>query len=327
MLELEQKVGNYMYIGLDLGGTNMTAAVIDDQFNIISRATKSTLAKRPHDLIIKDMYDVTCEAATKAGRNIESFETWGIGMPSYVNQETKKVVHANNFGWINFPIFDYLEKYTKMPIIIENDANCAALGETIAGAGKAYHNTIMITIGTGLGGGIVIEDLIYSGADGMGAELGHTKLVYDGTRCSCGQKGCVESYCSATALIRQMQEALAYDKDSIVWDWCEGDLVKIDGRMIFDAANEKDYVATKVVNQFCDYLSGALSTYITIFRPEAIIIGGGVANAGDILFDRLREKTIINTFAASEIGIPQILPAKLGNDAGIIGAALLKKFR
>jgi glucokinase len=234
------------------------------------------------------------------------------------------LVRANNFGWVNLPIIDYLKKYTDLDIYIDNDANCAALGETLAGVAKDYNDTLMLTIGTGLGGGIIMDKKIYSGSDKMGAELGHTKLVYDGIRCSCGQKGCAESYCSTTALVRQMREALEEDKKTLVWRLCDMDLSKIDGKMIFSAAYQNDILALKIINQFVDYLSYALSSFITIFRPEVVIIGGGLAESGDLLFDLLKTKTYENTFAAKEIGIPESVPAKLGNDAGIIGAALLQ---
>jgi glucokinase len=279
---------------------------------------------RDTEEIIADMYEVSVEAVVKAGLSMKQMSSWGIGMPSYVNPKTHLLVRANNFGWVNLPIIDYLKKYTDLDIYIDNDANCAALGETLAGVAKDYNDTLMLTIGTGLGGGIIMDKKIYSGSDKMGAELGHTKLVYDGIRCSCGQKGCAESYCSTTALVRQMREALEEDKKTLVWRLCDMDLSKIDGKMIFSAAYQNDILALKIINQFVDYLSYALSSFITIFRPEVVIIGGGLAESGDLLFDLLKTKTYENTFAAKEIGIPESVPAKLGNDAGIIGAALLQ---
>lgn len=314
------------HLGLDLGGTNMTAGVVDENYRIISKVSRVSLAGREAEEVVEDMYDVTVQAARNAGMSMKDFSSWGIGMPSYVNPKTHLLVRSNNFGWVNLPIYDYLRRYTDIPIYIENDANCAALGETLEGAAKNCINTLMLTIGTGLGSGIVINKKIYTGGDMLGAELGHTKLVYNGLRCTCGQKGCAECYCSATALIRQMREALAKDKDSLVWEMCEYDIAKVDGKIIWQAAEKKDYLANKIVDQFVDYLSCALSSFITIFRPQKIIIGGGVSGAGDILFDKLRARTYENTFAATEIGLPEIVPAKLGNYAGIIGAALLEDY-
>ncbi len=314
------------YLGLDLGGTNMVAGVINENFELLSKAQRLTNAGRKIEEIVADMFEVSTDAVTKAGLSMKQMSSWGIGMPSYVNPKNHLLVRANNFGWVNVPIIDYLQMHTDLDIYIENDANCAALGETIVGVAKDYNDTLMLTIGTGLGGGIIIDKKVYTGSDKMGAELGHTKLVYDGIRCTCGQKGCAESYCSTTALIRQMREALAEDKDSLVWSMCDMDLSKVDGRMIFSAAYKKDHLSLKIIDQFVDYLSCALSSFITILRPEVIIIGGGLAESGNLLFDLLKIRTYENTFAAKEIGIPDIKPAQLGNDAGIIGAALLELY-
>nr|MDA3847304.1 ROK family protein [Vallitaleaceae bacterium] len=196
---------NY-YLGVDLGGTNIAAGVVVENYNILTKDSAPTFAGRPTEEIIKAMFDLSKKVADEAGISLSEFTSWGIGMPSYVNPKNHLLVHANNLGWINLPIYDFLKKHTDLPIYIENDANCAALGEALAGAARDYDNAIMLTLGTGVGGGIILNKKIFSGCDLMGAELGHTKLVFNGIRCTCGQKGCLESYCSATALIRQAQE-------------------------------------------------------------------------------------------------------------------------
>ncbi len=314
------------YLGVDLGGTNIAAGVVDENHTIVAKESIPTNAGRPAEEIVEDIFTVSKRVAQKANVAMESFTSWGIGMPSYVNPKTHLLVHANNFGWINFPIFDFLKKHTDMPIYIENDANCATLGETLAGAARNYNNAIMLTLGTGVGGGIILSKRIFSGCDLMGAELGHTKLVYNGITCTCGQKGCLESYCSATALIRQAKEALKDDSSSLMWELCDKDLKNIDGKVVVDASKRGDNVAKKLVDQYIDYLSCGLSTFVTIFRPEVIILGGGLADAGEVLFEPLNKRLYENTFAASVIGIPKIVKAELGNDAGIIGAALLEKY-
>jgi glucokinase len=167
---------------------------------------------------------------------------------------------------------------------------------------------------------------IYSGADLMGAELGHTKLVYDGELCTCGQRGCLEAYCSATALINQAKRGLEKSKNSLLYDMCSGDVELINGKMIFEANDIGDEIAQKVVLQYIDYLTAGISTFITIFRPEVIILGGGIASSGKTLFEQLNARLIEKTFAAAEIGVPPVVKAALENDAGIIGAALLEKF-
>ena len=291
------------HLGLDVGGTNLAAAVIDSRFNILSRASIPAGAGRSIEAITDDMAKVSILAVERAGISMEDVAGWGIGMPSCVNARTNLLVHANCFGWHNVPIYDYLRGKLPLDVKIDNDANCAALGEALAGAARGHENALMLTLGTGVGGGIILDGKIYAGADGMGAELGHSKLVFEGERCTCGQKGCLEAYCSATALQRDAARA-----------GFEGD-----ARAVFDAAKS----AEGLVDRYIAYLAAGLSTFITIFRPEIIILGGGVAAAGDRLFVPLREKMCECTFGAEEIGLPPVIPALLGNDAGLVGAAFL----
>ena len=295
------------HLGLDVGGTNLAAAVIDSRFNILSRASIPAGAGRSIEAITEDMAKVSVLAVERAGISMEDVAGWGIGMPSCVNARTNLLVHANCFGWHNVPIYDYLRGKLPLEVKIDNDANCAALGEALAGAAQGCANALMLTLGTGVGGGIILDGKIYAGADGMGAELGHSKLVFEGERCTCGQKGCLEAYCSATALVRDAAQA-----------GLEGD-----ARAVFDAAKAGNPVAEGLVDRYIAYLAAGLSTFITIFRPEIIILGGGVAAAGDRLFVPLREKLQTCTFGAEEIGLPPVVPARLGNDAGLVGAAFL----
>lgn len=316
---------NY-YVGVDVGGTNMAAGVVDEEYRILSKVEIPTRAVRSIEEITDDMAVVTKAAIKEAGLTVNDFHSWGIGMPSYVNPKTDLLVHANCFGWRNVPIYQYLEDKLPLPIHIENDANCAALGEVLAGVARKEQNVIMLTLGTGVGGGIIVDGKIFCGADLLGAELGHAKLVYNGELCTCGQKGCVEAYCSATALIRQMKKAVQKAPDSILWEVCRGNLELLEGKSLFEAVRLGDSTAKKVLLQYADYLSCAMSTYITLFRPDKIILGGGIANAGELLLEPLKERLLINTFAGSEIGVPEVITAKLGNDAGIIGAAFLEKY-
>lgn len=316
---------NY-YVGLDVGGTNLAAGVVDEEYRMLSKVSVPTRADRTIEEITDDMAAVTKAAIEEAGLSVKDFRSWGIGMPSYVNPGNNLLVHANCFGWRNVPIYEYLDHKLPLEVHIENDANCAALGETLAGAAKKEQNVIMLTLGTGVGGGIIMDGKIFCGADLMGTELGHAKLVYNGVPCTCGQKGCVEAYCSATALIRQMKEAARQVPDSFLWELCGGDLNKLEGKSLFEAVRRGDRTAKQVLLQYADYLSCAMSTYITLFRPDKIILGGGIANAGELLLEPLRERLVANTFAGSEIGVPEVITAKLGNNAGIIGAAFLEKY-
>jgi len=317
-------MGKY-YLGLDVGGTNLVAGVVDEDFHILIKESIPTNAGRSVEEITTDMANISKKVVADAGLVMEDISSWGIGMPSYVNPKTNCLVHANNFGWKNLPIYDYLKKHISLPTYIANDANCAAYGEVLAGAARDYTDAIMLTLGTGVGGGIILDKKIYSGFDNMGAELGHTKLVYDGIRCTCGQKGCLESYCSSTALIRRTKEAVEKQTDTLIMDLCDQDKRLINGEIVFEAAQKGDSLAMMIIDEYISYLAGGISTFITIFRPEVIILGGGIANAGDAIFQPLNERLHINTFAAEEIGIPKVIGAKLGNDSGIIGAAFLEK--
>ncbi|MGN0425802.1 MAG: ROK family protein [Acetatifactor sp.] len=314
------------YLGLDVGGTNLAAGVVDEEYHLICKQSIPAGAGRSIEEITTDMERVSRAAIQQAGLTVKDFDAWGIGMPSYVNPYTDLLVHANCFGWKNVPIYQYLEKKLPLKVFIENDANCAALGEALAGAAREEENIIMLTLGTGVGGGVIIDKKIYCGGDMMGAELGHAKLVYNGILCTCGQKGCVEAYCSATALIRQTKQAAEKNRASVLWELCRGDIDSIEGKTLFDAVKLSDDTAKQVLEQYVDYLSCAISTYITLFRPNKIILGGGIAEAGDLLIEPLQQKLLPNTFAGAEIGVPKIVKAKLGNDAGIIGAAFLEKY-
>ena len=296
------------HLGLDVGGTNLVAGVMNDEFQILAKCSLPAGAGRSIEEITGDMAAVSSEAVAKAGLTMDDIGGWGIGMPSCVNKKTNLLVHANCFGWKNVPIYDFLEPLLPLPVKIDNDANCAAYGEALAGAAQGFDNVLMLTLGTGVGGGIIIDKQIYKGADGMGAELGHTKLVYNGELCTCGQCGCLEAYCSATALIRHAKEVMGKEMDA---------------KMVFDGAKAGDALCKTLIDDYIDHLAAGISSFITIFRPEIIILGGGVANAGDALFRPLNEQLKECTFGASEIGVPQVIPATLGNDAGLIGAAFL----
>lgn len=316
-------MGRRYFLGLDVGGTNLCAGVVDSECNIISKVSVPSGAGRSINEITDDFAAVSLKAVEESGLRLDEIESWGIGMPSCVNKKTGLLVHANCFGWHNVPIYDYIEGKLPLPVKIENDANCAALGEARAGAAKDVDNVVMLTLGTGVGGGIILNGEIFAGADSMGAELGHTKLVYDGELCTCGQKGCLEAYCSSTALIRDAGRALQSGAATLIRDYCCGDVQSINAKMVFDARNAGDAVASGLIDSYIRHLAAGISSFITIFRPELIVLGGGVANAGDALFVPLREHLATCTFGAAEIGIPDVVPAKLGNDAGLIGAAFL----
>lgn len=312
------------YVGIDLGGTNIVAGLVDENGNILKKHRVPTHAEQPFEALVADIAGTAYRVVELAGLRMEDVSSVGLGTPSLINPRTNLLVNANNLGWRNVPLPAELDKHFDLPVYIRNDADCAALGEVMAGAARDYENALMITLGTGVGGGVILHKRIYNGCDHMGAELGHTKLVYHGVRCTCGQYGCLESYASATALIRQTKEAMAAHPESLMHRLVGGDLTRVDARTAFEAAHQNDPAGLAVVDQYIDYLAAGLSTFIVIFRPDVILIGGGVSNEGDYLLEPLNEKMNACTYAAAEVGIPRAIRARLGNDAGIIGAAMLE---
>ena len=310
------------YIGIDLGGTNIAAGIVSETGSIISACSDRTDAAKPFEQLVSDISDTAYKALSISGLTISDVTAVGMGTPSCIDPKTGLLVNANNLNWRNVPLVSELQKHFPVPVFVQNDAACAALGEALTGAAAGYENAVMITLGTGVGSGIIMHRRIYNGCDSMGAEVGHTKLVHNGRPCTCGQMGCFEAYASATALIAQAREAAQKEPSSLMNDMCGGELMKMNAKIPFDAAKQGDSTALEVVGQYIDYLASGLSSVITLFRPQAVIIGGGISAEGEYLLGPLRKKLYRCTFAAEQIGIPDIIAAKLGNDAGIVGAAM-----
>ena len=310
-----------MYLGLDVGGTNLAAGVVDKDGNVIAKTQVPVGDDKSIETVTKSMYQVSDAALKSANLSWNEIPYWGIGMPSTVNAATGLLVHANCFGWHNVPIYSFLERFTDCRIYVENDANCAALAEVRAGAAKGTENAILLTLGTGVGGGIILDGKLYPGARGLGAELGHTKIVKGGRRCTCGQQGCLEAYASATALVRRGEEMAGKHPDSALAHLLSEE--GLDGEKIFSAMERGDETADRLIVEYAKYLAAGISSFVSIFRPEKIILGGGISNAGEVLRGRVTKYLRTMTFGAEEIGIPEVVCARLGNYAGIIGAALL----
>lgn len=310
-------------IGVDLGGTNIAVGIVDMAGNLLFKHSVPTDTSKGFKELVAEIANTVEQIISMSGIDRENITGLGMGTPSCINPKTGLLVNANNLGWINVPLQEEMQSHFAFPVHIQNDASCAALGEVIKGAAAEYDDVLMVTLGTGVGGGIIINRKIFNGCDNMGAEIGHTKLVYNGYPCTCGQNGCFESYASATALIRQTKEAAKMHPKSLINKLAQDDGNTIGAKLVFDAAGLGDETARRVVETYIEYLAAGLSTLITIFRPQAIIIGGGIGNQRDALLRPLKEKIIQSTFAARQIGIPELICAKLGNDAGIIGAAML----
>ena len=311
------------YVGIDLGGTNIVAGVVDENYNIISKASTKTNCPRPEKEIADDMAKMALQAVKNANLEISDIEWIGIGTPGIANSATGIIERANNLGFVNTPMVKYIKETIDKPVFIENDANAAAYGEFVAGAAKEARNAICVTLGTGVGAGIIIDGKIYSGSNYAGAEIGHTVIEVDGAECSCGRKGCFEAYSSATGLIRMSKEAMEKNPDSIMNKMAQEKGGKVTARTSFDAMRAGDKSAKEVVNKYIKYLAAGITNTINIFQPDILCIGGGVCNEGDPLLLPVHALVEKEDFAKNSEKRTEIVIAKLGNDAGIIGAAFL----
>ncbi|MCL2158067.1 MAG: ROK family protein [Oscillospiraceae bacterium] len=311
-------------IGIDLGGTNIAVGIVDKDYNIIAKGSTPTKAEREAEEIVKDMGELCNSLIKKAGISTDEIEHAGIAAPGTVNKDAGTVEYANNLPFFRFPIIDTLKKYLNVKTIyIDNDANAAAKGEALAGAAKGCEHAVMITLGTGLGGGVIIDKKVYSGFNYAGAELGHMVIVCNGKPCTCGRKGCWEAYSSATGLIAMTKEKLAVTADTIMHKMVEENGGEVSGRTAFTAAKQGDRAGLEVVEEYMDYLVCGLTNIINIFQPEILCIGGGVCNEGDYLLLPLIERVEKEQYTKNNAVKTQLKVAALGNDAGIIGAAVL----
>ncbi|MCH5197403.1 MAG: ROK family protein [Oscillospiraceae bacterium] len=311
-------------IGVDLGGTNIAVGIIDEQNNIIARGARKTNVPRAAELIFDDMAAAIKDAMDSKGLTNADISSIGVGTPGSVNKELELIEFANNLGFDNVPAYKLLRERTGIQnVYFDNDANCAALGEAVAGCGKGVKDFIMITLGTGVGSGIIVNGKLVTGKNYAAGEMGHSVIVFGGLQCNCGRKGCWEKYSSATALISQTKDAMRLNPDSIMWDEVNGDYNSVNGRTAFRAADKGDAAAKKVVNTYISYLACGVSNIINIFQPDILCVGGGIGNEKENLLVPLRRIAGSEIYSIHAQKQTEIMSATLGNDAGIIGAALL----
>ena len=311
------------YIGIDLGGTNIVAGVVDEQYNILAKASTKTNCPRPDREIARDMAKMAIQAVENAKLTMEQIEWIGIGTPGIANSRDGIIEYSNNLGFVNTPMVKYIQEDIDKPVFVENDANAAAYGEFVAGAAKGANNAVCITLGTGVGGGIIIDGKIYAGSNFAGAEIGHTVISVDGPQCTCGRKGCFEVFSSATGLIRMTKESMAKNPDSSMHKLVSERSGKVSARIAFDAMRMGDAAAKAVVDDYIKYLAAGITNTINTFQPDILCIGGGVCNEGDALLLPVKELVAKEVYTRNSKQNAQIVIAKLGNDAGIIGAAFL----
>lgn len=310
------------FIGIDLGGTNIAAGVVSEEGQLICKTSLPTGAGRPAEAIVADMARAVELCLADSGLEKGQIEALGVGVPGAIDNNTGTVLFTSNLDWRELPLTRMLQAKLGLPVCLGNDADCAALGETLAGGAKEFDSALMITLGTGVGGGLVSHRKLFTGWSGVGIEPGHFTLVAGGVKCGCGNRGCFEAYASATALIRQTREAMITHPDCAIWKFADS-VEQVNAKTVFDAAATGDAIAQGVVDQYEEYLAAGIGGIVNLFRPHAVILGGGVSNQGENLLVPLREKLKKYCYASEFIAPPQVVKATLGNDAGIIGAALL----
>jgi len=312
-------------LGIDLGGTNIVAGVVDENYSILSKSDCKTSVPRPETDICDSMTQMALDAIEKAGLTIDNIESVGIGVPGACNPETGIIEYSANLFFHNWHIVEMMEDKLQKNVVIENDANAAAYGEYLAGAAEGAKNAVVITLGTGIGAGIIIDGKIYSGSNYAGAEMGHMVIVYDGNKCACGRKGCWETYASASGLITLTKSAILREKPdySYMLKTCDGDINKVNGITAFRAMRAGDPLATEVVDEFIRYLACGITNAINIFQPDILCIGGGISNEGQALLSPLNSIIEEERYTKHNHKQTIICQAALGNDAGIIGAAFL----
>lgn len=311
-----------LYLGIDLGGTHIGCGVVDRDGRIIAQAETPTLAQRPFEDVVRDMAACCENAMQKAGCTVDDIAAIGIGIPGIADNATGNVVFCTNLGWNDVPLTSELRKYIDRPIHIENDATVAGFAESVAGVSKGCKSSVFLTLGTGVGGGIIVNGKPWTGAHGVASELGHLTIELDGIPCTCGKDGCLERYCSATALIRMAKEACTLHPDCVLAKSVGGDLSRLNAKSVFDAAKEGDEISLHLFHRYCRYLALAINNVVSFLDPEMVVLGGGVSRAGNFLLDAVRAKLpyflMFKTMPYANIQL-----AQLGNEAGIIGAAML----
>ena len=315
---MEKKIA----IGVDIGGTSIKGGAVTSDGKVLDIFSMPVDKSATQEETINSLIEVINKYLKEHNYNKDNVLGIGLGVPGCIDTENGVVTYSNNLNWYELPISKMIREGTGLPVRITNDANAATLGEAKFGAGKRYKNLLMFTLGTGIGGGIIIDGKLYEGHMGKGAELGHTVIVMDGEPCTCGRKGCFEVYASATALVRETKKMMEEHKDSKLWD-ITSKLGKVDARAAFIADREGDPYGHILVENYVKYLSEGLMNYFNIFRPEAICLSGGVANEGDYLISRVKKYCEERDYGYKGTPKVEILKSEIGYDSGKIGAASL----
>ncbi|MEA4932195.1 MAG: ROK family protein [Lawsonibacter sp.] len=311
------------YVGVDVGGTNLVAGLVNEEGTILGKISHPVDRSMSADQLCRELANLAKVVCKTGGLEDGQIEAVGVGFPGLVDNQKGMVVQTPNMPFQQTPFRAVFQEQWDIPVYLGNDANCAAIGEYWAGAAKGCSTAMVITLGTGIGGGMVVDGKLFTGYANGGMEPGHMIIHPNGLLCGCGNRGCWEQYGSASALIRLTQKEMENSRNSLLWELCEGDRFKVQGRTAFQAARQGDETARRVLSAYLQGLSIGMINLINILQPEVICLGGGISNAeDDLLLDPLRE--LVRKGSFDKNSPTRLVRAALGNDAGVVGAALLR---
>lgn len=312
-----------LQIGFDIGGTKIAVGAVDDDMRIVARRSMAFPTGEPYEKTVASMAVLVEELGKETGVAPEAFASIGIVVPGSIDTACENVLHAFNLQFHRIPLRREMQKhFPQVPVYLANDANGAALAELHAGAFRGCKTAVLITLGTGIGGGLILNGRMFNGGMNHGVELGHMVLVHGGPLCTCGVKGCIETVCTSTWLIQQGRRSVIDYPNAMICTRAGGDMDRVDAKLVIDCAREHDAIAVDIFERYVDQLGSAVTSIINLLDPEVIALGGGVSNAGEFLFRPVRENVAKKTFFEE---YAQIVPAQLGNEAGIVGAAMLAR--
>lgn len=313
---------NVLYIGIDVGGTTAKAGVVDEEGKILAKSVCRTGKERAFEDIAADMAELCRRVVRESGHEMADIAAVGVGIPGEQDPRSGLVAFCNNLGWVNVPLMQRLREALGLGVYVDNDANVAALAESAFGASRDVKSSILVTLGTGVGGGIVENRRVRTGAHGVGGEIGHMVVVVDGEKCNCGHRGCWEKYASATAIIRMGRALMEEKPDCALARQLGGDAAQLNAKAVLDLAKAGDADCMGIFETYVKYLCVGLANLINIYDPDMIVLGGGVAYAGDFLLDAVRAALGDYVYCPA-LSWARVELARMGNDAGIIGAAML----
>ena len=313
-----------IYIGIDVGGMSIKAGVVDENGNILVKKSCPTRGERGYVAMIRDMANLAEQVTKESGHESSEVQSIGVGIPGIMDQRTGMVPFCTNLSWHDVPILQEFRKYTDKPVFVDNDATAAALAESVKGVSKDTSSCVFVTLGTGVGGGVIMNGKVFTGAHGVATEIGHMVTVAGGHPCSCGKRGCWERYASASALIRDGRVLCAENPRCRLMEHVDGNILSITAKDVINLAMAGDPDCRAIFENYVYHLVLGLTNLINVYDPEIIVLGGGVSHCGDFLLNAVRALLPKYVFFKS-MPYARVELARLTNDTGIIGAAMLGK--